>query len=215
MAGDKVIHLFVASDYPVVRAGLRSILDASEGFQVVGEGGLEETADEVVALRPDVVLLEIPGGERDGLETLWRLAAESPEVGIVVMSGDPAESLARDALQAGARGYLLRDVSPEEIVEAVRAVYQGLTVLHPAIASALLGPPRPRGHFGAGEPLTERELEVLQLLAQGLPSKAIASRLGISEHTVKFHVGSIMGKLNAASRTEAVTLAIRRGLIAL
>lgn len=210
-----MIQLFVASDSPVVRAGLRAILEAAEGCRVVGEGSLQELLDEAPTLRPDVALLEIPAGERDELETLWRLVADLPEIGIVLLSGDPGESFAQEALQAGVRGYLLRDVSPEEIVEAVRAVHQGLTVLHPATARALLARTQPMAPAPATEPLTARELEVLRLLAQGLPSKTIASRLQISEHTVKFHVGSILGKLDAASRTEAVSTAIRRGLIAL
>ncbi len=199
-----------------MRAGLRAILEADEGFQAAGEGSVEDLLEEASRLRPEVALLEVPGGERDHLEALSRLMAEQPELAVVLLSGDPGEGFAREALEAGVRGYLLRDVSPEEIVDAVRAAYQGLTVLHPAAARALLVAqaqqitPAP-----AGEPLTARELEVLQLLAQGLPSKTIASRLQISEHTVKFHVGSILGKLDAASRTEAVSTAIRRGLIAL
>lgn len=210
-----MIQLFIASDYPVVRAGLRSILDASRDCQVVGEGSLEEAILRLSTAQPDVVLLELSGGEQEAMEELRRLAAESPEVAVVVLSDDPRESVAREVLQAGVRGYLLRDVSPEEIVDTVRAVHDGLTVLHPATARAILGRSLLQGPAEGVEPLTDRELEVLQLVAQGLPSKTIASRLRISEHTVKFHVGSVLGKLGAASRTEAVTLALRRGLIAL
>ncbi len=210
-----MIRLFIASDYPVVRAGLRAILAQSEDCRVVGEGTLEEAESQAAALRPDVLLLELTGGEQGVTGHLRRLAAELPEVGMLVLSDDPGEAAVRDALQAGARGYLPREASPEELLEAVLAVGQGLVVLHPTTARSLLRQPQPQPPAAAGEPLTERELEVLQLLAQGLPSKTIASRLHISEHTAKFHVGSIMSKLGAASRTEAVTLAIRRGLIAL
>jgi DNA-binding NarL/FixJ family response regulator len=210
-----VIQVYIASDYPVVRAGLRSILDGSGDCQVAGEGSLGQVVSQAGASHPDVLLLELSGSDQEGAETLVRLASESPVTGVIVLSDEAREGPAREALESGARGYLPRDVSPEEIVEAVRAVHQGLIVLHPAMVRAFLPPTRPAGPTAAGEPLTEREMEVLQLLAQGLPSKAIATRLRISEHTVKFHVGSLMGKLRAASRTEAVALAIRRGLIVL
>jgi len=206
--------VLVAADYRVVRAGLRVILDAAEGCRLVGECGLADLSPQVAALSPDVVLVELPP-DSEALEPVRRVASEWPEVGVVVLSGEASEARAREVLLAGARGYLLRDVSPEEVVEAVRAVGQHLVVLHPAIARALLAVPRQPGPSPDAESLTGRELDVLRLLAQGLPSKTIASRLRISEHTVKFHVGSILGKLGSASRTEAVTQAIRRGLIAL
>jgi DNA-binding NarL/FixJ family response regulator len=212
---DSSIQVLIASNYPVTRAGLRAILDGSEEIAVAGECPTEETPSQAALLRPDVVLLDVPLGEQDELEVLSRLMAELPEVGVLVLSGDPGERAATESLQAGVRGYLLRDASPEEIAEAVRAVGQGLIVLHPSIVRALLSGSRPQPPAAASDPLTARELDVLRLMAQGLPSKTIAARLHISEHTVKFHVGSILMKLGAASRTEAVALAIRRGLIAL
>lgn len=207
------IQILIASDYPVMRAGLRSILDRAEGCAVAGESTLQEAPAQLSVLAPDVVLLDAPGGDRDEIDLLSRLISEMPGVGILLLSGDASETAAREALQAGVRGYLFRDASPEEIASAVRSVAQGLSVLQPQIARALAAGPGPRPP-AAEEPLTAREMEVLQLMAQGLPSKTIAARLGISEHTVKFHVGSILGKLGAASRTEAVTVAIRRGLLA-
>ncbi len=212
---DDTIRVLIASNYAVTRAGLRTILDGSGEAAVVGESSLEDVLAQASSVHPDVILLDVSFGEQDELEILSRLTSELSSVGVVVLSGDPRDAPAMEALQAGVRGYLLRDASPEEIVEAVRAVGQGLMVLHPAVARALLGSSRPQPPPAADEPLTARELEVLQLMAQGLPSKTIAARLHISEHTVKFHVGAILGKLGAASRTEAVTLAIRRGLIAL
>lgn len=210
-----MIRLFVASDYPVVRAGFRSILDASDEFQVVGEGALDEAAGQAAALAVEVMLLDVSGSDRDEMEALWRLSSDAPGLAIVLLSSDPGEGAAREALQAGARAYLLRDASSEEIRAAVLAAHRGLTVLHPAVARSLFAAAVPQPGGSPAEPLTPRELEVLRLLAQGLPSKTIAGRLRISEHTVKFHVGAIMSKLGAASRTEAVTLAIRRGLVAL
>ena len=210
-----MIRLLLASDYAVTRAGMRAILASSDDLQLAGEGRSSDVLAQAVDLRPDVVLLELPMGEQGSLETLWRLLSELPELGVVVITDDASESAAREALQAGARGYLLRDVSSEEILSAVRAVHQGLTVLHPATSRSLLRRDVRQPLTVESDPLTERELEVLQLLAQGLPSKTIGHRLGISEHTVKFHVGSILGKLGAASRTEAVSVALRRGLISL
>ncbi len=211
---DDSIQVLIASDYPAMRAGLRSILEAAEGCAVVGESALLDAPGRAAALRPDVVLIDSPAGEQDEFELLSRLSAEMPGAGIVVLSGDTSEAGVREALQAGVRGYLLRDASAEEIAEAVRAVAQGLAVMHAPAARALAAGSPSQSQSGQGDPLTARELEVLQLMAQGLPSKTIAARLRISEHTVKFHVGSILGKLGAASRTEAVALAIRRGLIA-
>src|SRR5512133_2603216 len=211
---DNSIQILIASDYPVMRAGFRSILDAREGCVVVGESSLEEATMQAASLRPDVVLLDQPAGERDEMELYARLTAEMPVLGVLVLSGDPSVAAAREALQAGVRGFLLRDASPDEIVEAVRAVAAGLVVLHPRAARDLAAGPGTTPPSAPEEPLTARELEVLQLMAQGLPSKTIGARLHISEHTVKFHVGSILGKLGAASRTEAVALAIRRGLLA-
>ncbi len=212
---DDSIQVLIASNYPVTRTGLRTILDGSERATVAGESSLQDLLAQATSLRPDIVLMDVSSGEQDELEILSQLMSELPAVGVVILSGDPGNTSAVEALQAGVRGYLLRDASPEEIVETVRAVGQGLTVLHPAVARALLAGSRQPQPAAADEPLTARELEVLQLMAQGLPSKTIATRLHISEHTVKFHVGAILAKLGAASRTEAVALAIRRGLIAL
>ena len=211
---DDPIQVLIASDYPAMRAGLRSILAGSEGIAVAGESALQDAPVQAAAGHPDILLLDVPMGEEDDVELFTRLAAELPGTAAVVLSGDPSEGAAREALQAGVRGYLLRDASPDEIAGAVRAVAQGLVVLHPSAARALAAGPASQPAAASGEPLTSRELEVLQLMAMGLPSKTIAMRLHISEHTVKFHVGSILGKLGAASRTEAVAVAIRRGLIA-
>jgi DNA-binding NarL/FixJ family response regulator len=161
-----------------------------------------------------VVVLDV--GREPDPEVVWRLTAERAQLPVLAVGQTASETFVRQALQAGARGYLLWDTGAEELIQAIRAVLQGLMVLHPSAGEALLGDelaassPAP-----SAEPLTPREREVLHLLVQGLPSKTIASRLRLSEHTVKFHIGSIMTKLGAASRTEAVTLALRRGLITL
>jgi len=209
-----VIRLLIASASPVVRAGLRTLLAAEDGVELVGEVRPDELLVQAAAQSPDVALLDLPAGDPDALDVLWQLTTEAPSLGVVVLSADPAEGRAREALSAGARGYLLRDASAEEIVAAVEAARLGLTVLYPATTRSLLAGAGSRAQPEPAASLSPRELEVLHLLAQGLPSKTIAQRLRISEHTVKFHVGQILGKLGAASRTEAVTLALRRGLIA-
>jgi DNA-binding NarL/FixJ family response regulator len=200
----------------MVRAGLEVLIDNQEDFAVVGKSTTgEELALLADELRPDIVLLELA---RDDLSPLIRLGRAAVSASVVVLSGSPSGELAAGALRAGARGYLFKETAAEELLATLRAVSQGLTVLHPAAAQAALGGRERAPTLAAGAPgetLTARELEVLTLLAQGLPNKTIASRLHLSEHTVKFHVASIIGKLGVASRTEAVTVAARQGLIAL
>ncbi len=210
-----LVRVLVVSDHPVVRLGLAAMVGQADDVEVVGEAGLGDLAGQVAALRPEVAVIDLGDVEPDDLEVLWRLTAELPQTAVVVLSHNPTEARARLALQAGAKAYLLWDASPEEMSAAVQAVRHGLTVIHSAVAQPLLDRSPSAAPQLAGEPLTARERDVLQLLAQGLPSKTIATRLGISEHTVKFHVGSILAKLGAASRTEAVAAAIRRGLITL
>lgn len=210
-----MISLLIISDHRVVRAGLRAMLAPFEDLRILGESGQEESAQAARDVHPDVALFELPGSVLGGLDALFHLIAEAPDLAVVVLSDDVDPDVAIRALEAGARGYLVRDASPEEILEAIRAVHQGFTVLHATAARALLRRQTRPVPSASTESLTDRETEVLHLLAQGLPSKTIASRLGISENTVKFHVGSILGKLGASSRTEAVSLALRRGLISL
>lgn len=201
----------------MVRAGLQALLAEQDGLAVVGQvAGGEPMLGAVADLRPDVAVLDLPGDRAD-LAGLDRLARAGPGMGIVVVSGNVGADFVAGALEAGVGGILLRDTSGADLVAAARAVHQGLVAMHPAAAQAVL---RRRvaaepGQQSASEALTQRELDVAALLARGLPNKTIASRLHLSEHTVKFHVASIMGKLGAASRTEAVTIAARQGLIAL
>ncbi|MBX5493109.1 MAG: response regulator transcription factor [Chloroflexi bacterium] len=208
-------EVLVVAAYPLVRAGLRAVVGAAEDLEVVGEAAsLAEVSETLAAGAAPVVLADLGALPPDELAEVGTLAREAPELGLVLLVAPGSER----ALPAPARGrvaYLPREATAETIVAAVRAVALGLTVVDPAAVPGLLaGAPRPAVDVGA-EPLTARELEVLALLAQGLPNKQIAQRLGISEHTVKFHVGAILAKLGAASRTEAVTLAARQGLLLL
>jgi two-component system nitrate/nitrite response regulator NarL len=206
--------LVVAGD-PLAWAGLAALLNGQPGCTVVGQVSAEaDLADQLAIYRPDVVLwdlgwdpAQIPSLDEDRLLDLPQL-----RVPIVVLLLD--DRSVAEAWAAGVYGMLLRDVAAEELVAALRAVAAGLVVLDPALAGMVL--PAQEPHSGLlVEELTPRELEVLQLLAEGLSNKAIAMRLEISEHTVKFHVNAILGKLGAQSRTEAVVRATRLGLLIL
>lgn len=211
-------RIAIASPYPLVRAGLGALLSAAGDMEVVGStASLADLAALVGAERPDLVLLEVESEEDEALATIARLAEEHPGLALLALGGYPSPALLGAVLAAGARGYLLRDATGEDLVGAVRAALQGFTLFHPAVVPALLdglgGRRAPERASSGGEVLTPRELEVLQLMAEGLTNKAIARRMGISEHTVKFHVGAMLGKLGAASRAEAIAIAARQGLI--
>jgi len=214
-----VIRVLVAAAFPTVRAGLAAVLRGEPGIEVAGEAA---SADQLVALaaslQPHAVLAELESADDDMTEAVWQIAGSSQAPGTVVVC-DATERWAIDALRAGVRGVLPRDASGGELAAAVQAAANGLVVLDAATIRPLL-PRESISVSGAAVPstgmsdvLTPRELEVLRLLSEGLGNKMISRRLGISEHTVKFHVGAIMAKLNAGSRTEAVTVAARRGLI--
>ena len=193
------LRVAVCASYPSVRAGLRAMLGAESGFSLVDEGSSEDDAD--------VTVVDLDEGSPD--ET-W------PTGPAVLLAGSPAEFAGLSNTGVVPRAYLLKESTAAELAAAVRAVALGLVVLDPAVAARS---PRMPARVSEAMPesgtLTSRELEVLRLVAQGLPNKAIALELGISEHTVKFHVGTVLGKLNAASRTEAVALAVRAGLLPL
>ena len=211
------IRILVADDHPVVRDGLVAILSTQPDFEVVGEAGNgPEAIERAITLRPDVMLLDLEMPELDGVEVLRRLAQSNPEVRVIVFTAFDTDERILGAVQAGAQGYLLKGAPRKELFEAVRVVHAGGSLLQPVVASKLL---RQVSHQSQAVPtvdaLTPREVEVLRLLAQGLQNKEIAAQLVISERTVKFHVSSIMSKLGAGNRTEAVTLAAQQGLIVL
>ena len=209
------IRILVADDHPVVRDGLVAILGTQPDFEVVGEAG---TGLEVIAvverLQPDVLLIDLEMPDLDGVETLERLQQTNSQVQAIVFTAFDTDERILGAVQAGAQGYLLKGVPRQELFKAIRVVYGGGSLLQPVVASKLLRQVSHQNQPPAQvESLTPRELEVLRFLGQGLQNKEIAAELVISERTVKFHVSSIMGKLGAGNRTEAVSIAAQQGLI--
>jgi DNA-binding NarL/FixJ family response regulator len=201
----------VADDHPVVRDGLVAVLGTQPDFEVVGEAATgTEVVEQVRALQPDVVLLDLEMPELDGVAALQQLRTGASSVHAVVFTAFDTDERIVSALQAGAQGYLLKGAPRNEIFRAIRVVHAGGSLLEPVVASRLID------HLQRTDDtnlLTEREREVLALLAQGKSNKAIAATLVITERTAKFHVSSIMRKLGASNRTEAVTIAAQQGLV--
>jgi DNA-binding NarL/FixJ family response regulator len=205
------IRVLIADDHPVVRQGLRTYLELQADIVIAGEaGGGIEAAAEARRLAPDVVLLDMvmPGG--DGIEALRRIGSGPGAPRVIVLTSFAEDGRVVDAMRAGAAGYLLKDAQPAELVAAIRAAHAGGAPLHPDAAAYLVGELR---RPAAGPDLTAREREVLELLARGMPNKAIALRLSLSEKTVKAHVSAILRKLDVTDRTQAALRAVRERLV--
>ena len=212
-----MIRVFIVAASPLARAGLENLLAARE-VEVVGSAAtIEILTDQLSDAAPDVVLIDSSGEPLEPMMGSLLASGLASDVAVVVLADGMTAAASADALRAGVRAALPGDISPEQLVSALQAVASGLLVLHPSHAEEGLaaGSASARALDELAESLTNRELEVLQMLAAGLSNKEIAARLNISEHTVKFHVASILGKLGAGSRTEAVSLGIRRGLVLL
>jgi NarL family two-component system response regulator LiaR len=211
-----VITVLIADDHAVVREGIRSFLGVQEDVEVVGE--VEDGAQAVAAVEqlvPDVVLMDLVMPHMDGLEALRRLRAVSPSTRVVVLTSYAQDEKVLAAIRAGAAGYLLKDVRPPELLEAIRRAAGGEAWLHPTAAARLM---REFAQRGAAEEadaarLTPRELEVLRLIAQGKSNRDIAAELVVSEKTVKTHVSNILAKLHLADRTQAALYAVRERLV--
>ena len=210
-----MIRVLVSATSEIARAGLDSMLSVAPGISVVASAiGLERIASQVEELRPDVALVELASD--DALSGLLDLGSKMPVAGIVLLAEDSEGRRLLEALRSGVQAILPRNSGAGEIVGAIEAAAKGLVVIHPEVLEALLAalPATERPVLTADDQaLTPREIEVLRLIAEGLGNKEIAWQLSISEHTVKFHVASIFSKLHAATRTEAVTTGLRRGLI--
>jgi NarL family two-component system response regulator LiaR len=208
-----VIRVLIADDHAVVRQGLRTFLELQDEIEVVGEAADGETAvAETERLKPDVALMDLVMPRLGGEEAIRRIAEVSPATRVLVLTSFAEDDKLFPAVRAGAAGYLLKDVQPRQLVGAIRAADAGETILHPTVAARLVEevagrPQAPR------TPLTERELEVLALIARGMANKLIALELGVAEHTVKTHVSNILGKLGVSDRTQAALWAVREGLV--
>ena len=203
------IRLLIVDDHPIVREGLVALIERQEDMTVGGEAANGRTAIELFQqLVPDVTLLDLHLPEVEGVDALISMRAHTPTARIIIFTAHDHEEDVYRGLRAGAKGYLLKDTPTLEIVDTIRAVHQGLTRISPDIATKLT-------ERMVSPEVTPRELEVLRLLMAGTSNRAIAVEMRISEGTVKTHVNNILGKLGANDRTQAVTIALKRGLISL
>ncbi|HEX9014906.1 MAG TPA: response regulator transcription factor [Chloroflexota bacterium] len=212
------IRVMITDDHSIVRKGIRALLATEPGIEVIGEAadGLE-AVDLAGRLQPDVILMDMVMPKLDGIEAIRRITAKRQSARILVLTSFAADEKVFPAIKAGALGYLLKDSSPQELVEAIQRVHQGQASLHPAIARKLLDEMARGGAKQQPSPdaLTEREVDVVRLLARGYSNKQIADEMVISEATVRTHVSNILSKLHLASRTEAALYALREGLASL
>jgi NarL family two-component system response regulator LiaR len=211
------IRILIVDDHAIVRKGIRALFRNLPEIEVVGEA---ENGREAIAaverLQPDVVLMDLLMPEMDGIEATGRVMDQHPDVRILVLTSFAGEDKVFPAIKAGALGYHLKDSSPEELVQAIHQVHRGESSLHPVIARKVLQElSRPSERPPTPDPLTPREVEVLQLVAQGRSNQEIADLLVISETTVRTHVSNILNKLHLASRTQAALYALREGLASL
>ena len=201
------IRVLVADDHPVVRAGLAAVISQQPELELVGEA--EDGLQAVTGVRehqPDVVLMDLRMPRMDGVAAIRAIKAEFPDVQALAVTTYEGDVDIHRALEAGARGYLLKDMLLTDVLDAIRAVHNGERVIPPTVAARL-------AEFTPRVELTEREIEVLQLVARGLSNRDIAGAIGRSDETVKLHLKNIFVKLGVADRTEAVTLAISRGIL--
>ena len=206
------IRVMLVDDHTMVRRGLAAFLKVFDDLQLAGEAESGEAAIQVCAeVLPDVVLMDMVMPDMDGAAATRIIRQQFPQVQVIALTSFKEGDLVKNALEAGAIGYLLKDVSAEELVQAIRAAHAGRATLSPEAAQALVETANQPA--APGLDLTDRELEVLALMVEGLNNTQIAGRLTVSSSTIKSHVSNILSKLGVASRTEAVTLALRKGIV--
>lgn len=211
------IRILVADDHPIVRKGLYTLISSEPDLEWVGEAadGIE-VVEQALALRPDIILMDMMMPRQNGLEAVKQIKAYDPQVGILIITSFVEDDKIFPAIKAGALGYLLKDSAPHELLQAIYDVFQGKPSLHPTIALKLMQELRqPSSLPPTTEPLTEREVEILKFIAQGLTNQEIAAHLVVSERTIGNHVGHILAKLHLANRTQAALYALKKGLASL
>ena len=216
------IKVLIADDHRVVREGLMAILKTKENIEVVGEAqDGQEAIEKVRTLEPDVILMDVSMPRMGGVEATRQIKREFPHIGIIALTMYDEQQYIFDLVRAGATGYLLKDTESAQIVEAIRAIYRGESLIHPSVASkilaefSLLAQKKGKKPSWEDHDLTEREITVLRLVADGKTNKEIANNLDLSEKTVKNHVRNIFHKLQVYDRTQAAILGIRNGIIEL
>jgi NarL family two-component system response regulator LiaR len=217
IAPQDAIRVLVADDHAIVRKGICALLATEPEIDVVGEAqDGQEVITKAQRMEPDVILMDIVMPGTDGLEATRRITSRQPNTRVLVLTSFAGDDKVFPAIQAGALGYLLKDSGPEDLVQAIQQVHRGESSLHPSVARRVLQElSEPSGHGPGPDTLTEREVEVLQLLAQGHSNRQISDHLMISEATVRTHVSNILSKLNLCSRTQAALYALREGLASL
>jgi NarL family two-component system response regulator LiaR len=208
------IRVLIADDHPIMRDGLRTLIITEPGMELVGEAvNGEDAVQKAVTLKPDVILMDLVMPVKDGLAAISEIKNVLPNIAILVLTSFSEEDKVFPAIRAGALGYLLKDSSPQQLLQAIVDVHRGEASLHPSIALQLIREiTQPSDLPPAEDPLTKRELEVLRLVAQGMTNQEIAARLYRSEWTVHTHVRNILSKLHLANRTQAALYALREGL---
>ena len=211
------ITVFHADDHAMVRGGVHGLLLTEPELELIGKAsnGLE-AVEKVLALQPDVILLDLHMPQKSGVEAITKIKRANPEARILVLTSFAADDDVFPAIKAGALGYLLKDSSPQDLLRAIWDVYNGRLSLDPAVALKVVQELRqPLRHPLTQEPLTEREVEIIKLVAEGLTNQEIADRLVVSERTVRAHVSNILAKLHLANRTQAALYALREGIASL
>lgn len=215
--GEPCIRIVLAEDHAVVRESIKNFLGQVPGITIVGEAGDGREAVELAtSLKPDVVIMDISMPVQNGIQATRQIKQQLPSAAVLILTAYDYDQYVFALLEAGAAGYLLKDVRGQELIDAIHAVYRGDSVLHPSVARKVMQRfQQSAGHRDEPAGLTERELEVLSMAAKGYRNRQIAERLFLSVRTVEAHLGSIFSKLGVGSRTEAVLVALRKGWLSL
>jgi len=209
------IRILIVDDHPLIREGLRAVLETQPDLELVGEAcDGYEAVRQALALKPDVIMMDLALPLKDGITAIREILRAAPGIKVLVLSNYLEDDKVFGALRAGAKGYILKETGSQEVRQAVRNIYQGKAALDPAVQRKLVDhvAGNDASAHAAGDELTERELEVLRLMAQGSTNPQIAAQLLVAEGTVRFHVSNVLRKLGLENRTQAVLYALQRGL---